>query len=585
MVIQHHPGRQHGNADPLSRIPDVHDYCNCYEAGVELSSLPCEGCKFCTKVHNQWAKFIEDVDDVIPLAVRSASIDISPEEILSPEFTVNEESIWLPCYTSAELHEAQQADSDIKQMFSWLEDKVTPTVHELYLSSLALKRFWLTRSQLNIVDGVLRYQWVGENTNLLMVPQSMRSEILEGCHDCPTSGHLGQHKTLSRVKKSFLWHEMRQDVIEYVRTCPKCNKNKKPSIKPKAGLGCFRAGAPMERVHMDMLGPFPPSEQGNKYILVMVDQFTKWVEIHALPDVTAISTAKCAVDQFFSRFGAPLQIHTDQGGNFDGNVMKALCHLYRVAKTRTTPYRPSSNGQVERYNRLLLQLIRCYRHSKQKTWDQDLQILAGAIRSMEHRSTGYSANMMMLGKEVFQPIDILMRTAGEHFRDENPAGYVKHLRQVLRDVHNLASQKLRTQLNYQKRQYDLRLEENHYEVGDFVYRLNGASKVGESRKLKPVWLGPLVVTAVINPVLFRVRDRKKEYVLHHDRLKPCADRVVPLWMHRMRHNMLDLDTTIAYDEAEQAEEPPSSTPFSPSIGPLFTPDESSEVLEAPASEI
>ena len=93
----------------------------------------------------------------------------------------------------------------------------------------------------------------------------------------------------------------------------------------------------MERVHMDMLGPFPPSEQGNKYILVMVDQFTKWVEIHALPDITAVQTAKCAVDQFFSRFGTPLQIHTDQGGNFDGNVMKALCHLYRIAKTRTTP--------------------------------------------------------------------------------------------------------------------------------------------------------------------------------------------------------------------------------------------------------
>ena len=69
---------------------------------------------------------------------------------------------------------------------------------------------------------------------------------------------------------------------------------------------------------------------------------------------------------------------------------------------------------------------------------------------MEHRATGYSANMMMLGMEVFQPIDILMGTAGEHFHDENPAGYVQHLRQVLKDVHTLASKKLQTQLNYQK---------------------------------------------------------------------------------------------------------------------------------------
>ena len=112
----------------------------------------------------------------------------------------------------------------------------------------------------------------------------------------------------------------------------------------------------------------------------------------------------------------------------------------------------------------------------------------------------------------------------------------------------MASQKLRTQLKYQKRQYDLKLEENHYEVGDFVYRLNSTSKVGESKKLKPVWLGPLVVTAVINPVLFRVKDWKNEFVLHHDRLKPCEDQVVPLWMCRMCHNMLDLDTTLAYDE-------------------------------------
>ena len=72
--------------------------------------------------------------------------------------------------------------------------------------------------------------------------------------------------------------------------------------------------------------------------------------------------------------------------------------------------------------------------------------------------------------------------------------------------------------------------------------------MGESKKLKPIWIGPLVVTAVINPVLFRVKDRKKEYVLHHDRLKPCEDRVVPLWLRRMRHNMLDLDKSSPFPE-------------------------------------
>ena len=202
----------------------------------------------------------------------------------------------------------------------------------------------------------------------------------------------------------------------------------------------------------------------------------------------------------------------------------------------------------------------------------------GAIHSMEHRAAGYSADMMMLGMEVFQPIDILMRTAGEHFRDEDPAGYVKHLCQVLRDIHTLASKKLQKQLNYQKRYYDLKLEENHYEVGDFVYRLNGATKLGESKKLKPIWIGPLVVTTVINLVLFHVKDCKKEYVLHHDRLKPCKDKVVPLWLQRMQYNMLDLDTTIACDEAEQDDTLDTSS------SPFFTEDEPSKVLEIQDSE-
>ena len=83
---------------------------------------------------------------------------------------------------------------------------------------------------------------------------------------------------------------MQHDVVEYVCTCSTCSK-KKANVKPKADLGCFHAGARMERVHMDMLGPFPSSVWGNKYILIMVDQFSKWVEIHALPDISAEQTA------------------------------------------------------------------------------------------------------------------------------------------------------------------------------------------------------------------------------------------------------------------------------------------------------
>ena len=275
MVIQHRPGNKHGNADGLSRIPEKEDFCNCYEAGISLSSLPCGGCAFCTKVHHQWAQFEDGVDDVIPLSIHSASLtdDLSTEEILSAEFPGCDESDtnWLPQYSPDQLQKAQLKDPDLSKLVHWLEADEEPLVNDLYLCSPAVKKFWLTRSQLKMQDGVLYYQWEDNPVKLLLiVPTTIRDEVLQGCHDCPTAGHLGQRKTLARVKRSFIWHDMQHDVIEYVRTCSTCSKNKKANVKPKAGLGCFHAGARMERVHMDMLGPFPSSVWGNKYILIMV---------------------------------------------------------------------------------------------------------------------------------------------------------------------------------------------------------------------------------------------------------------------------------------------------------------------------
>ncbi|GFO02428.1 Pol polyprotein [Plakobranchus ocellatus] len=93
---------------------------------------------------------------------------------------------------------------------------------------------------------------------------------------------------------------------------------------------------------------------------MIVDQFTKWVECLPLPSQTAEVTASAAVREFFSRFGCPLQIFTDQGRNFESNLFKSVCESLNINKSRTTPYHPSSNGQVERYNRTLLNAVRCY---------------------------------------------------------------------------------------------------------------------------------------------------------------------------------------------------------------------------------
>jgi transposase InsO family protein len=104
----------------------------------------------------------------------------------------------------------------------------------------------------------------------------------------------------------------------------------------------YHAGAPMERVHLDFMGPLPKTKKGNEYVLMMVDQFTKWTECIPLPSQTAEITAQAAINEFFARFGYPFQIFTDQGRNFESALFKAVCDLLQIHKVRTTPYRPST---------------------------------------------------------------------------------------------------------------------------------------------------------------------------------------------------------------------------------------------------
>ena len=150
---------------------------------------------------------------------------------------------------------------------------------------------------------------------------------------------------------------------------------------------------------------------------MMVDQFTKWVECVPLPSQTAEVTAHAAVSEFFCRFGCPFQIFTDQGRNFESKLFVNIFKVLQIHKAKTTPYRPSANGQVERFNRTFMDAVRCYILKNQHEWDKFLPQIAGAIRSTVNRSTGFTPNRLMLGRETNQPADLLFPPPFSTFSD------------------------------------------------------------------------------------------------------------------------------------------------------------------------
>lgn len=441
-------------------------------------------------------------------------------------------------YTTEQLSAEQAKDKDLHLVLHWLKNQEEPAETDLFLADQAAKKYHINREQFFLdSDGVLRNR-SKNNLTRLVVPKPYIQEVLSLNHDLPMTGHQGVDRTRARIKEKFYWYKMNETIKAYVQACAICNKNKKPTRKAKCPLSQYHAGVPLERVHIDFMGPLPETPKGNTNILVMVDQFTKWVEIIPLPSQTAEETARAMVDQVFTRIGCPLTIHSDQGRNFESSLFKSICEAFHVHKTRTTPYRPCANGQVERFNRTIMDAVRCFVSNSQTDWDEYLPQLAGAIRSSVNRMTGLTPNMMMYGREVNMPADLVFQPpASDTTTDE--AEYVCKLKEAIIRAHDIARQKLKTSHSYMKRDYDVRIRQVEYKPGDLVYILNMANRKGKSKKLESPWKGPGVVLAKITSYVYKVQLEKMITVINHDRMKRCCDLETPTWVKKKQKEVID----------------------------------------------
>ena len=138
-------------------------------------------------------------------------------------------------------------------------------------------------------------------------------------------------------------------------------------------------------------GPsIPETDDGNKYVLVAVDYFTRWTEAYGIRNQEAATVAKKLVDKVFCRFSPPEQLHSDQGRQFESDFIQELCKLLQVRKTRTTPYHPQCNGVVERFNRTLLDMLSTKVGDHSSDWDQSIRKLCMAYNSSVHFATGFT---------------------------------------------------------------------------------------------------------------------------------------------------------------------------------------------------
>ncbi len=215
--------------------------------------------------------------------------------------------------------EAQKQEAEFRIILQWMEEfNDKPPWQEVASYNVAVKTYWGLWESLKIHDGKL-YRCLDSGMSVmgrwqLVVPQLLRKKVFEQFHGSPSCGHFGVTKT---HRERFFWPRCRQSVEEWCRKCEKCAASKGPGKKQNGPMKQFNVGAPLERVALDILGPLPTSVRGNKYILIVGDYFMKWVEAYPLENQKAETVAEVFVREFVSRFGVPLQLHSDQGRNFE----------------------------------------------------------------------------------------------------------------------------------------------------------------------------------------------------------------------------------------------------------------------------
>ncbi|KAM7298120.1 DDE-type integrase/transposase/recombinase [Ixodes scapularis] len=252
-------------------------------------------------------------------------------------------------------------------------------------------------------QGVLYKENFGDNSTpwLLVIPTDLRAEIFQACHDDPTSGHLGYSRTLARIREKYYWPKLPKTVHFYTRSCHECQRRKKPPTKP-AGLlqPIAPRTAPFQQIGMDLLGPFPPSTQGNGWIIVATDYLTRYAETKALPARTAVEVAKFFIESIVLRHGAPEVLIPDRGSSFMAQLTQEILRLSHTSHRRTTAYHPQTNGLTERLNKTIADMISMYVDVEHKTWDEVLPYVTFAYNTAVQETTGVTPfQLVMVAKE------------------------------------------------------------------------------------------------------------------------------------------------------------------------------------------
>ena len=451
MKVEYRPGEKHVNADALSRLPS------------------CEQC---------------ELRHMEPKRKRNI-------KILNKD---KNDAICCRRIVAFENDLDQENDPTLKLIIELLKagklaEKEPPSVRS---GNEEIKRLWNKRENLRI-RGDMLYMLSKDGKYRLIIPAAARNNVIKMAHE--TLAHIGIKKMCNLFKQNYYWLNMDLDIKLYIASCKYCTERKSSPIK-KHSPDSLSSGYPFEKVSIDITGPLPAASRGERYILGIIDNFSKFPALIPLKTATAENVARALYKNWISVYGVPSVIHSDRGTEFENELILDMCKLLGIRKSRSSPYYPQGDGIIERLFRTAKDMIYATCKSRQKDWVDILPSVEMGLRCTQTKKYKLTPYEIIFGREMVTPLNVddWSKKYDKHVQSE----YVTGIRKAMVEMH----EKIRQINGRDNRNEDA---EQNFTIGQRVY-----IKVFPVRKgiNQPRYIGPFEVVQIKGRWCYVLKDCK-----------------------------------------------------------------------------
>jgi transposase InsO family protein len=354
----------------------------------------------------------------------------------------------------------------------------------------------------------------------IVVPHKYRTEVMTAFHDDSLgSGHLGYEKTYSKINMRFYWLTMINDIKEWVGTCRVCLAKNNIPRNIKTELNSLEPTQVMYSLVADHLGPLKKTIHKNLYVLAFMCRASKYAFTFPVPDTTAKTTADIFVNEIVCKYGAPIELLTDNAGGFRSDLLFEITKLCHTKKIFSTSYHPETQGQVERFNRTLINMITAYVSNTYNDWDEFLQPVTFAYNISVHDVTNYTPHYLMFGREAITPFD----TIYQRYRPTLPAlelyeeNYPKYRAKQWEMANYIATENIKKRNIQDQNRREKVINVPNYQKGHLVWL-----RIPKDNKFAPKYKGTYKIIDIRIPNLLLQKDKDDEglkFWIHVSRVK------------------------------------------------------------------